>query len=55
MKSYRPEGDRLKLQMAPITGDEVNREDHDLAKTGLYFHFFQNFFVRFDVNIKQFM
>jgi hypothetical protein len=46
MKSYRPEGDRLKLQMAPITDDEVNREDHDLAKTGLYFHFLPKFLCK---------
>ena len=28
-------GSAFKLQIAPITGDEVNREDHDLARTGL--------------------
>jgi hypothetical protein len=25
----------FKLQIAPTTGDEVNREDHDLVRTGL--------------------
>ena len=28
-------GSAFKVQIAPITGDEVNRKDHDLARTGL--------------------
>jgi len=38
VKSYRPEGGRLR-QIDPIIGDEVNQEDHDLARTGLQFYF----------------